>query len=420
MPRALPLILPVSALAAALLLMTPAGAAAEAVLRLDRAAALDLARGRGAAVLAGRARATAADGELAAARTWRHNPELELEGGRRRAGTDETFDRFATVSQRLDLAGRGARIDAAARARDAAGAEAHAGRIAALAAVGQAHLAALHAGRHHELATAAAALADRLLDVARRRQDAGGVGALEVNLAAVAAARAAADTARTAARVGSALDDLAGLLGLDPGTPLAVVGDLAWPLAADLEQVRAAAARHPSLPAVAAREAAALARGREAAAGRLPDLVLAAGAGREEGADLVRLGVGLSLPLFSRGSGEAAAAAAEARALAIEGAADARTRWTRAEGAWRRHHLLQAAATAFADRAVATAGNGLDLAETSYRAGRADLDQVLLVQREHLDARRELADLQFEAALAALETAATAGLPPLTDPEETP
>lgn len=416
MPRTLPMTILMLALGVA----APGRAAAAAVLRLDREAALDLARARSAAILAGRERLTVAEGELATAGTWRFNPELAFEGGPRRTPQDESFDRSLRLSQQLDLAGRGDRTEAARRGRAAQVAEAQAERIGILAAVGQAHLVALHAQRRHDLAASAAALSARLLDVARRRQAAGEVGALEVNLAAVAAARAAADTARTAADVQATLGDLADLLALDGGTPLALAGELNWPLEVELADVRLAAMRHPALPALADRQAAAVARGQAARAQRLPDLTLAAGVGREEDADLVRFGVGLSLPLFFRGSGEATAAAAEARALGIEQIAAARTRLARAERAWHRHRLLQGAAEAFAADAVATEQGGLALVETSYRAGRLDLDQVLLLQREHLAARRELADLQLDAALAALEVAAVAGLAPLADPEESP
>ena len=57
------------------------------------------------------------------------------------------------------------------------------------------------------------------------------------------------------------------------------------------------------------------------------------------------------------------------------------------------------------------------LAEESYRLGEIALDEVLLVQREQLDARRELNDLQLAAALAAVDVAELAALPPLVQGE---
>jgi len=380
---------------------------------LDREAVLALARERSALILAGRARRGVAAGELAAARQWRYNPELELAGGPRTTPTDETWDRSLWLGQRLDFAGRGDRIAAARYGHEAAVAEQTAAEIDLLADVARTHLGALHAVAQQAVTADAVALHERLDEVARLREAEGEVGILEVHTAAVALARVRAEHARRTAAVDLALAELAALLALDPAVPLAVAGDLAWPLPSDLAAVRAAADRHPVRTALAARRAEAESRRAVAAAARIPEFTLGAGIGREEDADLVTFGLGVSLPLFARGGGEAQAEGAEAAARAIELDAVARTQAGRIDRACRRHQQLQTALAAYEAEAVAVQARGVDLVELSYREGKLPLGEVLGVRREYLDARRELLDLRLETALAALDVAQLAALPPL-------
>ena len=150
-------------------------------------------------ILAARARQGVAEGDLATARAWRYNPELELEAGPRTTPTEETWDRAVRLDQRLDLAGRGARIDAAAAGREAAGFALRETELAVVAGAARAYLVALHAGRARELAAEAAPVQERLHEIAQARHEAGETGALEINLATVALARARAALASAAA-----------------------------------------------------------------------------------------------------------------------------------------------------------------------------------------------------------------------------
>ena len=76
-------------------------------------------------------------------------------------------------------------------------------------------------------------------------------------------------------------------------------------------------------------------------------------------------------------------------------------------------HELQAAATADHEAVTAALDASVRLAESAYRLGEITLDEALLAQREQLEARRELNDLRLSAALAALDVAYLAALPPL-------
>jgi len=384
---------------------------------LDREAVLAIARERAPVILAARARQGVADGDLATARAWQHNPELELEVGPRTTPAEETWDRSVRLDQRLDLAGRGARIDAATAGRDAAGFALRETELGVVAGAARAYLVALHAGRARELAAAAAQVQARLHQIARARHEAGETGALEINLASVALARARAAQASAAADEAAALANLAAMLQLTGDEMSGVAGDLAWPAPPDLAAVQAAAAAQPALAGLAARQAQAEAVRRLAGASAWPEVGVFGGWGQEEDADIVHFGLNIGLPFFARGQGERQAADAEALAATIEREAAQRTVADQAARAWRRHGDVLAASTTVAGEAAAALDASVHLAEESYRLGEIDLDAVLLVQREQLDARRELNDLQLAAALAAVDVAEIAALPPLVQGE---
>ncbi len=387
--------------------------AAAAVAPLDRDAVLAIARERAPVILAARARQGIAEGDLTAARAWRHNPELELEAGPRSSPIEESWDRSVRLDQRLDLAGRGARIDAATAARDATGFAVRDTELAVVAGAARAYLAALHAGHARGLAAETTVVQERLHEIAQARHEAGETGALEINLATVALARARASLAGAVAAEAAALANLAATLQLTGDELPGVTGDLAWPAPPDLAAVRSAAAAQPALAELAARQVQAEAVRRLAGAAVWPEVGVFGGWGREEDADIVHFGLNIGLPFFARGQGERQAAEAEVLAATIERDAAQRTVADQAARAWRRHGDVLAASTAVAGEAAAALDASVRLAEESYRLGEIALDAVLLVQREQLDARRELNDLQLAAALAAVDVAEIAALPPL-------
>lgn len=400
----------------ALLLLLVASPALAETLDLD--AVLHLAREHAAAARIARVEQDVAAGELRTARTWRHNPELELEAGPRDGPDGRSWDRSVGLSQRLDLAGRGARGDAARATLAAARDQSRATGIAVAARAARLYLEALHAAQRRQLASDATDLHDRLLEIARRRHEAGETGRLDVHQATVGASRARMRLATAEADERHVLAELASLLALEPGHPLAVTGDLAWSAPGDATAVRAAVARHPEIAALEARRRAASARVRLAGAARWPDVGLGARVGREEQADIVHVGVSLGLPLFARGQGEREAARAVDRIAEIQHDAARRARLDHALRAWERYQDLHDALT----RATATTTDALAgssrLAAESYRLGEIALDRVLLVERENLEARNALNDLRLATALAALEVAEIAALPPLANPTE--
>lgn len=377
---------------------------------LDREAVLRLARERSPQVLAARARLDEADGALATARAWAHNPEVELEQVKR-----ATTDRAWRIDQKLDLAGRGPRIGAARADREAASWEGVDARAQAAAEAARAWLAAMHAGQLRALAAEGVAVQERLHVAATAREAAGETGALDVARATVALARARAGFAGDRAAELDALADLAALLQWDEAELPQVAGELTWPAPPALAVVREAALAQPALRALEASAVAAAKRRGEAGAMAWPELGLFGGKGREEGADLTQVGLTVTVPLFARGQGERRQAAAAARLADDTCAATRRARLAAVTAAWHRQDELRTAVEADGEAVTAALDASVRLAEAAYRLGEITLDEALLAQREQLEARRELNDLRLSAALAALDVAYLAALPPLNE-----
>jgi cobalt-zinc-cadmium efflux system outer membrane protein len=380
---------------------------------LDRDAVLRLARERAPQVLAARAHRDQAAGALGTARAWAHNPELELEFGRREAPDGSFRDRGWRVGQQLDLVGRGPRIGAARADLQAAEALADDAAARALAEAARAWLAAVHAGAQRALADEGAAVQERLRGIAAARHRAGDTGALDEALATVALARARAAQATARADELGAQAELAELLQWEADDLPHVEGAPEWPAPPALKAAREAALAHPALAALEAATRAAGARRGEAGALAWPQAGLFAGGGREEDADLTQWGVSLSLPVFARGQGERQQADAATRLAQADLAAARAARLAQLTAAWQRHHELQAALAADADDVARALDASVRLAEAAYGLGELPLDEALLAQREQLEARRDLNDLRLAAALAALDVAYLAALPPL-------
>ena len=382
---------------------------------LDRDTVLQLARERSPQLLAARARLDAAAGELVSARAWAYNPELELDWTRRDAPDGVWQDQGWRLDQRLDLAGRGPRIGAAKADFESAEWRQLDAGTAAAAEAARAWLTALHAGAQRGLAAEGAAVQERLHAIAAARHQAGETGTLDVALSTVTLARARAALADSRAVELTALAELAALLQLDDAELPTADGDLAWPAPPALEAVREAALIQPGLAALGAAKTAAEARRRMAGALAWPELGVFGGTSREVNDDLRQVGVTVSVPVFARGQGQRKTTAAAARLAEVELDAARSARLVQVTAAWHRQRELQAAADA--DRAGTTAAldASVNLSETAYRLGEIALDQALLAQREQLDARRELNDLRLSAALAALDVAYLAALPPLNE-----
>ncbi len=223
---------------------------------------------------------------------------------------------------------------------------------------------------------------------------------------AAAVASASAPLVRTASRTGPAAPPAA-------GAPSAIGSDVAaWPAPPDSADLPALVARRPDVRAAARQLAARSARASAARAHYLPRVTVVAGVGRNAGAvdglragDALRYTVGpvVSWPAFDLGRvrtrvNAARADVAEAQARYTEtrltALGEARAAWTTLARARDRLATLAQAAAA-GDR-------GAGLARLRFTGGAAGFLDVLDAERSVLDAQRQLAVGEADAAVAAV------------------
>lgn len=396
---------------AAFFLYALPGLGQERVLTIDEA--LALARERAADVALARGRVEEARArQTQAGRRFQENPELEVNGGYRRA-EDDYFDFDAALSQSL-YAGRrrDARLAGTQAAFDRAEAELAEVRRRLQRDVWAAFARVLAAQERGALVSRSREAADALLGSTERRYEAGEATALELNRARVAAAGARAEQGAAEAEGSAALGELKALLGLPSGESVEVRGSLAPQPSVELETLLAGLDRRPDLRALAAELREAEAEVLLGQALSRPGLGVRGGVAREEGADIVTAGVVVSLPLHNQGQETIAVGQARADALrqalaAGRGAAEAEVRG--------RHAALTARQTAvreLKETALPALEDNESLALKSFEAGEIDLGELLLIRREILETRLAYLDRLLDAALARFELEAAAGALP--------
>ena len=374
-------------------------------------AALAAALERSPEIAAAAAAVEEARARLTTARTYPHNPEIELEGAERSGPDGSDTDRSLAISQEIETAGRRAKRTAVARsALEAAEARLNRRRLEVTSAVTRVFTEALLAGELRELAASEAELMREMVELEERRLEAGAGTQLALNVARAAAGLASrrlhestADWLEARARLAEAI----GIPAIEAPQPEAAGAVPAPASDASLEPLiaRALAGRW-DLRALrdeveSARRQVAL----ERALGR-PNLRVAAFSGREEGADVVGAAVTVPIPLFDRNRGGVAEASAAVDRAAAELAVGREVAVVFAH--------YQAAAAAYRDLrdlVVGTLEESLDLLRRALEAGKIGTTEVLLLRRELFDARREALGALGEALVARTELELAVGSP---------
>jgi cobalt-zinc-cadmium efflux system outer membrane protein len=386
-------------------------AASGAVLTLDDA--LARARREAPAVLAARLRGDEAGGRLAAATPLlRDNPVVEAGAGRRDSperGVSTDVD--ARIEQTFELGGRRAARIAGARAaiaRETAGADDQTRRV--LADVAAAFLQALAASERLRVLRADDGIVRDLVRVAERRHAAGDIADLEVNVARVAAARARAGLDAADAALQRGLGDLRAALGMDPSEPLELRGELQASRMPPLADLLAASADRSDLRALAreAEEADADVRLGEGLA--WPDVGVRVGYKREERADIPGAGIALWLPIFAAGQELRTTGAIRARRLRLEVEARRRAIAVEVGAGFAAYERLAGGVDALAREALPLLDDNDVLSKRSWEAGELSMADYLVVRRETLDGRLDYVGRALEAALAAVDLQARAGV----------
>ena len=261
---------------------------------------------------------------------------------------------------------------------------------------------------------------DEFARIVRKRAAAGEQNRLDRNLAEVEAERARNQLSALEEQLVQARADLAALLQLPPEQLPEAAGELAVATANyTREALLEAVANHPRIRALALREQAARDRlGLERAA-VYPDITVSMSTGRESRIEqLTGLSVSVPLPLFRRnatGIGQASAELVQAQIERQAAERDARAAvnalWEKLVTARQRVIRLQASV-------LPALEENLHLSRTAFSAGEIGLVEILLVNRQVLDARRDLIDALIQLHLTRVDLEQSAGWPPSLAPAE--
>jgi len=113
--------------------------------------------------------------------------------------------------------------------------------------------------------------------------------------------------------------------------------------------------------------------------------------------------MGITLPIFDRGQGDVAVARAREKRAQIELDNKTQQLTTQLASARATYASAVAAAAILEGKAVPLSNENGTAAAASYRAGKIDINTLLLIRREALETRGEHLDRLLEAALAGVE-----------------
>ena len=418
------------ALANVLLLLSPAGwtqvstppaaTPAEALLALTLDNALALAESANRALQSKRAELAAAKGAQDDAAAWfNRNPDISLSKTRRDVplpvlGSDRFHEWNTGITQTVEIAGqRGHRRDATEAATAALRAEIAAARHLVRAEVGERFYRVLALQRRIEIETQASTLFDATAVAIQKRRAAGEDTRLDANVASVEAERARNQLAVAQEQLLEARSALATTLQLPSGRLPQAIGDLAANRSGySLNDLLTAAESQPRVRALAEHENSAEARLKLERASRYPDITVGANVGREgpEGGRerLTTLSVSLPLPLFKRNQAGIGQAETELQQAQIERQMILRDTRASVTTLWIKLTSLDARVRRLQDSVLPALDDNQALSLKSQRAGQIGLLEMIVVNRQALDARRDLIDAltEYHATRVALELAA--------------
>ncbi len=259
-------------------------------------------------------------------------------------------------------------------------------------------------------------LAERLKEIAQARFDAGDIAQLELTQAELELSRARADAQVSQQLEQIALSQLNALLNEPPSTPWELVTELETPppsLTLD-ELVAHASGSNAELARLAQESKVEERRGALFRAERIPNLGLQFGVDFNAPHDFnygPRGQISMELPIFYREQGEIAQSTASLHALEAETAAKRRAIAGRVESAYYDLSAREAQVSLYRQTLVPTTQHLAEMAEESYRAGKANILTVLGAQRDVRQVDREYLDslLAMQTAFADLEE--TVGAP---------
>lgn len=257
-------------------------------------------------------------------------------------------------------------------------------------------------------------IADTAVSIGKRVA-AGEDSRLDGNLAAVEATRARNQIGVVQEQLIAARAELATILQLPPNVLPEVMGLLTAKQASiNLAQLQANAMARPLLTALAYREQAAKSRLSLERAARYPDVTVAVSTGREgplSGRErLTGVSLSVPLPLFHRNASAIGRASMELTQVQIEREATLRNTNANVTSTWQKLQNLTSRVEALQSAVLPALEENQRLSALSLQAGEIGLVQLLLVNRQLLEGRRDLIDAQTELRLAQILLFQTSGM----------
>ena len=381
-----------------------------------------IAEGANPALRSAEAALHAAEGQRAdaGALLW-NNPELSLERSRLRvpqasAPGDRISEWRAGVEQTFEIAGQqGKRREAAEAELEAVRANIAESRAALRADVEQRFVQVLALQLRSDVERRTRAVVEEAAAAMEKRRAAGEVSRLDSNLARVEAERARNQLVQVEDQLTQARAELATVLQLPAGELPEVVGELRRGAAYSLDELLQAVARKRQLQALARREEAARSRLELERASRYPDITVGLFTGREGPADLreniVGLTASLPLPVFRRNDAGIGRATTDLTQAQVDRQAAQRDSAAAVHAQWQRVLQLEARARRLEATVLPTLEQNQRLSQTALREGEIGIAEVLLVNRQVAETRRELLDAEAELRLGRVALERAAGWP---------
>ncbi|WP_418127703.1 TolC family protein [Thermithiobacillus tepidarius DSM 3134] len=255
----------------------------------------------------------------------------------------------------------------------------------------------------------------------QKRFNAGEDTRLDNNLAQVEAEQARNQILLLQEQLIQARSDLAALLQLPPPSLPEVSGTLDTPLPRyTLEELLASVDRRPDLRAAALRVNGARSLLRLERAAVSPDVTVGVSYGREGSAlgndTLLGVNVALPIPLFRRNATGIGRAQTELTQREIDQRALSRDARAQLQALWRQWESLVARVERLQREVLPRLEENQRLSRIAYREGEIGLLQLLLLNRQVLDSRRNLLEAQTELRLTQLAIEGTSGWPGASGP----
>jgi cobalt-zinc-cadmium efflux system outer membrane protein len=302
------------------------------------------------------------------------------------------------LSQTLELAGQhGYRRQAAELDLDATNERIAELRLRLHSAVEQRFSRVLALQKRIEIERDALKLIQDAADAVKKRVGAGEDSRLDGNLASVEAERARNQVTQLDEQLVQARADLAAFVQLPPSDFPEAIGELlpARPRYT-LQDLLDSVANRPLFRALNLREQAARSKLALHRASAFPDITVGLTTGREGPGDaresLTTLSISVPLPLFKRNAAGIGQASAELTQAQIEKQTASRDAEAQVRAAWQKLESLQARVHRLTESVLPSLEDNQRLSTVSFRGGELGLLQLLIVNRQLLDGRRDYYD----------------------------